>query len=306
MNTQGLAKIIFAALLSLPSVLRAEFVSIPTVLTVHGLNAAAISCDPASVQNFAHNEACYAAASVFSKIGPAEFDDSYLDYHVNKLCGPDCAQITSFRWGGDIKDSRAAVDRLKDEIVSLGKSARLKGAPFIIISHSWGTVLAAEALAELDDYGTAEDLRVEKLVTLGSPLGTKAYSLAINSLICGQRFYGTPRRASSVAKWANYYTDRDVISSKIQFADENIAIDSDAKYSAAENELRTLSLTYDVPGYEDRAAAAIEDLKHFSLAAGTELWHAAYFTSHSLPLKSLGSTLEIDAASTFSPQYFQY
>jgi len=306
MNFQCTAKMVLIALLALPSALRAEFVSIPTVLTVHGLNPAAISCDPGSIQNFVHNGACEAAASVFSKMGDGKFDDSYFDYYVNRLCGPGCAQVTAFRWGGDIKDSRASVDRLKEEIRFLGKSAQRKGAPFIIIAHSWGTVLAAEALAEMDGDGTAGDLRVDKLVTLGSPLGGRAYSLAVEGLICGQRFFETPRRAATVAKWSNYYSGRDIISSRVPLADENIAIDAAPKYAAAESELKALALMFDVPGYEERAAQASEDLKPFSLAAGTELWHAAYYTSRSLPLKSLGSSLEIDAVSTFAPQYFQY
>ena len=306
MNAKSFMKLLFAALLCLPSAVRAGFVSVPTVLTVHGLNPAAISCDPASVQNFVHNEACYAAASLFSKMDEGDFDDSYLDVNISRLCGADCAQITAFRWGGDIKTSRAAVDRLKDEILSLSGSARRKGAPFIIISHSWGTVLAAEALAELDADGTAADLSVDKLVTLGSPLGANAYSLAINGLICGQRFYKTPRRASSVLKWENYYTDKDAISSSIPFADANIRIDADPKYALAERRLGELLLLGGTPGFEDKAAEAAGDLQNFSLTGGTLLWHAAYYTRHYVPLKSLDETMVIDAADTFSPAYFQY
>ena len=306
MNTKGFAKLLLAALLGLPAALKAEFVSIPTVLTVHGLNPAAIACDPGSVQNFVHNEACYAAASLFSKMGDGDFDDSYLDYNVNRLCGPDCAQVTAFRWGGDIKDSRASVDRLKEQILALAASARRKGAPFIIVSHSWGTVLTAEALAEMDGDGTAGDLRVDKLVTLGSPLGGTAYTLAINGLISGQRFFSTPRRAASIARWENYYTGRDAISSRVALADENVVIDSDLKYDAAHRRLGDMLMLAGVPGYEQKAAEAQEDLQYFSLARETTLWHSAYFTRHELTLKSLGETLTIDAADTFSPAYFSY
>ncbi len=299
-------KLLFAALLSLPSAGKAGFVSYPAVLTVHGLNPAAISCDPASIQNFAHNEACYAAASLFSKMADGDFDDSYLDVSIRGLCKDNCSKITPFRWGGDIKTSRAAVDRLKDEILTQSADARLKGAPFIIISHSWGTVLAAEALAELESEGAAADLRVDKLVTLGSPLGANAYSLAINGLISGQRFYRTPRRASSVQKWENYYTGLDAISSPIPFADANIRIDADPKYANAERRLGELLLLGGTPGFEEKAALASDDLQNFSIAGGTLLWHAAYYTLHYVPLKSLDETMVIDAADTFSPEYFQY
>jgi len=307
MNTKGFTQLLLAALLALPSALKAEeFVSIPVILTIHGLNPAAISCDPGSVQNFLHNEACYAAASLFSKMGDGDFDDSYLDYHVNRLCGTDCGQVTAFRWGGDIKNSRASVDRLKEEILALDKAARKQGAPLIIIAHSWGTVLAAEALAEMDNDGTAGELKVHKLVTLGSPLGSTAYSLAINGLISGQRFYKTPRRASSIVKWENYYTDRDAISSRVTLADANTAIDSDPKYAAAQRRLNDLLSLINVPGYEQKVSDALEDLDNFGIARGTMLWHAAYFTRHSLSFKSLGDTLVIDAVDSVSPSYFQY
>lgn len=305
MDTKGLTGLLLASLLGLAPALRAEeFVSIPTILTVHGLDPAAISCDPGSVQNFVHNEACYAAAALFSRMGDGDFDDSYLDYNVNKLCGPDCAQVTSFRWGGDIKNSRASVDRLKEEILALGRSARRKGAPFIIIAHSWGTVLTAEALAEMDGDGTAGDLRVHKLVTLGSPLGGTAYSLAVNGLISGQRFFSAPKRAASIVKWENYYTARDIISSRVKLADENVVIDSDPKYASAQGRLGDMLMLVNVPGYEEKVSEALADMENFSVARETMLWHAAYFTRHQLVLKSLGETLTIDAVDRFSPSFF--
>lgn len=306
MNAKTGFMTLLAGLILLPAALRAEFVSVPTILTVHGLNPAAISCDPGSIQGAIHNNACYAAASLFSKLGAMDFDDSYLDQNIDRLCGAGCGQVTAFRWGGDIKDSRAAVDRLREEILALDKAAKLKGAPFIIIAHSWGTVLAAEALAEMDGDGTAGDLRVHKFVTLGSPLGGTAYSLAINGLISGQRFYKTPRRAASIVKWENYYTDRDAVSSRIALADGNTAIDSDPKYVSTERQLNGLAMLTEAPGWEEKAEAAREDLSNFSLANGTMLWHAAYFTRHYLQLKSLDATLTIDAVDAFSPSYFQH
>ena len=309
MDTRGALGLLLAALLAAPAALRAgEFVSTPSILTVHGLNPAAIACDPGSVQNFAHNEACYAAAALFSKMGdPERFDDSYLDESVKGLCRGDCGRVTAFRWGGDIKTSRAAVERLKEEILRLGRQAREQGAPFIIIAHSWGTVLTAEALAEMDGDATAGDLRVDKLVTLGSPLGAAAYSLAVNGLISGQNFYQKPRRAAQVARWDNYYAPRDLISSRVALADSNTAIDSDPKYDDAERRLEELLLLQaGTPGGQELTAGTARDLQHFTLAGATELWHAAYFTRHRLQLDSLSETLDIDAVSRYSPGYFSW
>ena len=81
----------------------------------------------------------------------------------------------------------------------LAASAKVKGAPCVIVAHSWGTVLAVEALAELDADGRGAGLTVDKLVTMGSPLGSKLYSLAIDGLISRQNFYAAPRRAASMS-----------------------------------------------------------------------------------------------------------
>jgi pimeloyl-ACP methyl ester carboxylesterase len=306
MNSNGLRNLIAAALLALPAALAAEeFVSVPTVLTVHGLNPAAISCDPGSVANVVHNEACYAAASVFRKMGdPENFDDTYLETDLRRFCGEGCAQITAFHWGGDIKTSRASVDRLKDEIRAQYASAKSKGAPFIIIAHSWGTALTMEALAEMDGDGTAGDLVVHKLVTLGSPLDSNLYSLAINGLIPGQKFYTDTKRASFVRRWENYHTGRDFISGKVKKADANIVIDSAPKYADAERRLGDIMMLGGTPGWEEAAAQASKDLENFSLGNGTMIWHAAYFSNGSLRLESLGETLSIDAADELWPRYF--
>lgn len=303
MKTVRRTLLLLAALLCAPAAPRAEFVSIPTVLTVHGLDFSKLSCDPGSVQNAAHNEACYAAAKIFGLMGGGEMDDSYLDYHITRLAAGGRAQVFPFRWGGDIKDSRRSVERLKGEILALHREARAKGAPFIIVAHSWGTVLAAEALAEMEGDGTAGDLKVDNLVTLGSPLGGTAYTLAINGLIGGQNFFSSPRRAKLVAKWDNYYAARDPISAKLALADRNVRVDAAAKYSDAEREVAAMvvATSYGAPGAE-----ALADQENFSTARATELWHCAYFTDHSLWLASLGRSLEIDAASEHSPGYFSW
>jgi pimeloyl-ACP methyl ester carboxylesterase len=283
----------------LPSALLAEFVSIPTVLDVHGLDFSKISCDPGSIQGAAHNEACYQAAKIFAGAGAGrgEFDDRYFDLGVRGLCGDDCAEVTGFTWGGDIKTSRAAVDRLKEEIVSLGTLAKKKGAPFIIIAHSWGTVLSAEALAELDNDPRTEGFTVDKFVTMGSPLGSTLYSLAIDGLISRQNFYAEPQRGASIKKWVNYYASRDLISSKVPKADENVRMDADAKYDEAENNVRMMAAAY-IP-------QAMDDMKYFTLQGGTEIWHAAYYSEQSIYLDSLGKYLVVDPLKGRSGDYFQ-
>lgn len=99
MNRSGFIKLTFAALFCLPAALRAEFVSIPTILNVHGLDIKKISCDPGSVQNAFHNEACFLAGQGFSMIPNPGYTDSYLDYNLGELCGPGCAQMTAYTWG---------------------------------------------------------------------------------------------------------------------------------------------------------------------------------------------------------------
>lgn len=298
MNRSGFLKLTLAALVCLPAALRAEFVSIPTILNVHGLDVTKISCDPGSVQNAFHNEVCYLAGQGFSMIPNPGYADSYLNYNLGELCGPGCAQMTAYTWGGGIGNSRAAVDGLKEEILRLGRSAKEKGAPFIMIAHSWGAVLTAEALKELEGDGSGEDLVVDKLITLGSPLSGKLYSLALGTLISGQNFYETPARAASVKRWVNYYASRDKISAYCPLADENVRIDAEAgKYSDLEDRVRLMAGAA-IP-------AAMEDVKNFSVSTETQVWHAAYFQRQSVYLDSVQECLDINAVTANAADYFR-
>lgn len=298
MNRSGLLKLTLAALCCLPAALRAEFVSIPTILNVHGLDIKKVSCDPGSVQNAIHNEACYLAGQGFSVIPNPGYSDSYLDYNLGELCGPGCARMTAYTWGSEIKTSRAAVDGLKKEILRLGKSAREKGAPFIIISHSWGAVLAAEALKEIEVDGNGEELVVDKLVTMGSPLSGTLYSLALGTLISGQNFFETPARAASVKRWVNYYASRDKISSYCPLADENVRIDAaDGKYRDLEGRVRLMAGAY-IP-------EAVKDVQNFSVSMETQVWHAAYFQRQSIYLNSVQEYLDVNAVSANAADYFR-
>ncbi len=301
MNRSGL-KIIAAALIALPAALRAEFVSIPTILDVHGLNMGKISCDSGSIDygsitGSAHNEACWLAQQGFATMD-SSYSDYYFDWALRDLCGPACAQITAFTWGSHIKDSRESVDALKEAIIQTGESARSKGAPFIIIAHSWGTVLTAQALAELEDEDRDGGFTVDKLVTMGSPLSTVLYDAARAGLISNQGFLPEPRRARSIEKWVNYYASRDLISGKIPFATENVRIDADdSDYKDMEGQVRIMAAAY-IP-------YAMEDVKNFSYATEVRNWHMAYFSQTSTYLNSVQRYLNIDAVSTYAADYFR-
>jgi len=306
MKTSGLM-ITLAALLA-PAVLRAEFVSVPVILNVNGLDPAKISCNAGSiaydtVSGSIHNNACWAAKEIFSRAMKNDFDESYFADGLAGVCGSGCPDMTGFTWNGDISQSRAVVDELKDRIAALGAQARKRGAPFIIISHSWGTVLAMEALAELDrDPAAAGTFTVDKLITMGSPLftsiagGYTLYNAATDALICDQGFEQAPRRASSIAYWLNYYASRDKISGRVPLADDNVRVDEDEEYAYLEDHVQTMAAA-GIP-------EAVRDSSNFSLANGTQNWHSSYYKRISVYLNSMQSYMDINVVGKYSGNYF--
>lgn len=306
MKTSGLM-LTLAALLA-PACLRAEFLSVPVILNINGLDPAKISCNAGSiaygtVSGSIHNNACWAAKEIFSRAMKNDFDENYFAEGLADVCGSGCPDMNGFTWDGDISQSRAVVDALKERILQLGVPARKRGAPFIIIAHSWGTVLAMEALAELDmDPEAAGTFTVDKLITMGSPLFSAIagnytlYNAALDTLICDQGFEPAPRRAGSIAYWLNYYASRDKISGRVPLADDNVRVDDDADYAYLEDHVQAMS-----------AAAipeAMKDSANFSAANATLNWHSSYYKRISVYLNSMQAYMDINVVGRYSGNYF--
>lgn len=102
---------------------------------------------------------------------PMYLQSSLISFLKEKNLSNEVAPIDVFLgWqDGDIAGTKTAVENLKKDIQVWNDYAKKRGAPFNIVAHSWGTVLTYAALTELANAG--EDIHVENLFTLGSPIG---------------------------------------------------------------------------------------------------------------------------------------
>ena len=84
------------------------------------------------------------------------------------------ADIMSYGWSRDAQQSPSELSNLRTLIREAHTQAREEGKKFIVVSHSWGTVLSYLALAH--EYA-AGNFYCDLFITLSSPLGTP-YALA--------------------------------------------------------------------------------------------------------------------------------
>ena len=312
-------KLIFAAALAcLPlGVSAADYGNRPIILDVHGLDFHQFTCSDFKTLNAALGmpaAAAQEAPCTMLGMGIALFKQQLGEYHndyfakdIERLC-PDCDR-RDFTWSGAIHDSRAVVDQLSASVRSLSAEARSAKRPFVIVSHSWGTVLAAETLAEMDVNG--EDISVDQLVTLASPLGGAFYKSAINDVIPDSMFFQAPRRARFVKNWINYYSKRDVISHSLALADYNVSMDSYIDTASYETKIQAFLSGYLHGQYpttpssvRDEAFQSLDQIKLGPTVSGAMIWHSCYMEPISIYLAGADDTFNTDLGPQFAAYYF--
>lgn len=81
--------------------------------------------------------------------------------------------ITDFAWSRDAADTAETVETLRTFLKTKYKEAQTGNKRFIIVAHSWGTVLSYLALSSQSmQVDEIERVYVDLYITLGSPLGT--------------------------------------------------------------------------------------------------------------------------------------
>lgn len=84
------------------------------------------------------------------------------------------AEVVRFAWSGDTRDTDSAVAALRRTYIpALLARARQEKKPLVIVTHSWGGILAYRALHELQEQGELNKGDVEQFVTLGVPLNAQ-------------------------------------------------------------------------------------------------------------------------------------
>ena len=125
---------------------------------------------------------------------------------INEALGP----IEAFTWSRDVGDTYVSVNRLSVRLEEISNLCIEQNKPFVILSHSWGTVLAYLALKK------NPKIHVDKLITMGSPLDSitpGVWELTHNYV---QDFiYFNHFELPYVNEWKNYWAVYDWISGSI-------------------------------------------------------------------------------------------
>jgi len=119
--------------------------------------------------------------------------------------------ITHFDWSRNIYDTDDYVVELSAVLEGLTKLSKKNHSPLVVLSHSWGTVLAYIAISH------NKNIVVDKFVTLGSPLN--AQNGTVNAFTKDTLARWNINKISSpnnVRTWSNYWAQCDPISGSIQ------------------------------------------------------------------------------------------
>ena len=154
-----------------------------------------------------------------------KYPDDYLDSNLAKILPREEYEIVPVRWSRDPEDSVAAVLLLENAIKKTCASARADGRPVYLVAHSWGTVLAHTALNRL--AVSDPEIRIDKLITMGSPLVPGYWWLNIfmaHEITLGQLQSYVAKPANTV-HWLNVWARNDLFSNLINAADQNLLED---------------------------------------------------------------------------------
>jgi hypothetical protein len=127
--------------------------------------------------------------------------------------------ISSFAWSRRVEDTAVYVQILSAYLLQISNDNKVTNAPLVVYAHSWGTVIAYEALKQ------NSNIIVDKLITMGSPLNAqsetiRSFTLAELASIGLQQV----EPLSNVKVWHNYWASCDPISGSIPVADQNYTI----------------------------------------------------------------------------------
>lgn len=159
------------------------------------------------------------------------FESSYLKPVVDGWALS--ADASFFGWSGDYAQTESELRKLKARIISNYSRASSEGRPFVMITHSWGTVLSYRALKDLYADGKLPENAVHSLVTLGSPLSKEdepnqegksqaaGPSFGVVTTLSGAvkeygEWVGPEVLDDVVGSWRNYWIKGDLISGPIR------------------------------------------------------------------------------------------
>lgn len=209
----------------------------------------------------------------------ARLPDNYLELKLQEIPGYDQhdVRIVPFAWSRDPGDTKATLPALQARIAEVYDAYKGSGRPIYILAHSWGSVLTHTALHRL--HKTRPDVRIDKLITAGSPLvpGNIVVRLFLKVEKVKEGLEKRVRKPANVGVWRNVWAMRDAYSNAIPAADTNYQ--ADAEVENLEPTLIQLILHNKLLKKQARKDLfKIRDIK---------AWHGAYFYDYKAELKSL-------------------
>lgn len=203
--------------------------------------------------------------------------DDYLDARLREALPPGGYEIVPVRWSRDPDESDAAVPLVEAELKRICAAAKSQGRPVYLVAHSWGTVLAHTALHRL--AASAPEARVDKLITLGSPLvpGHWWLQLFVDAQVGAGQLQQYVKKPANTGYWLNLWAGNDYFSNEIAAADRNLRQDG---FTADLERRVKLAAEAD----HSLRPAALRDL--FFLKS-LKTWHFAYIYDFRIFLKTL-------------------
>jgi len=115
-------------------------------------------------------------------------------------------ETSDFPWDGVAQDTytKRYVQSLEEKLLAESQDSLKNNQPFVIVAHSWGTVLAYLALSK------NSDIKVDKFITLGSPLDNPVLFTVVGPYV------PIVNKLTNISVWHNYYAfPCDIVSSSI-------------------------------------------------------------------------------------------
>lgn len=203
--------------------------------------------------------------------------DDYLDARLAAVLPADRYEIVPVRWSRDPDESAAALPLVEKEIKRISAKAGAAGRPVYLVAHSWGSVLAHTALHRLAK--SDPQLRVERLVTLGSPLVPASWWMEIfmkHQIDQGQ-LQAYVAKPANTGYWVNLWARNDWFSNEIKAADRNLLEDSLTVPLAARVKAAA----------EQDHSLRPEALRDLFVLKSIKTWHFAYVFDFGVFLKTL-------------------
>lgn len=165
-------------------------------------------------------------SSIFGDSGTG-YIYSAFDIKTRQAISESIGPIQPFYWNNDPGlyelFTGNAVKSLTEILKTAYAQTKSTKSPLVLVSHSWGTVIAYIALHN------NQDIVVDKFITLGSPLESKnpyVWSYTLTTL--NRHFILSASPLENIKVWHNYWSECDWISNNITAATTNRRFDVNA------------------------------------------------------------------------------